>query len=301
MMPSETDDSASVQAVADNDDDPASQSLSDADDHPHDEGEDDEDAEAFKSSHVLHDTMLGLAVLFCCVACIVPGARLLFASYIVGMLICLAVRQAASGMRDQRLGRKMCGRWALVLANLQWFTYHSATDAPVVFNERPFLLVMGIFYLFCYGIASTLVTTPSQQFWISILILAHNAYAQSLVPEEKKLFSDVEAAIMTLIVVLVCICYYVREARSLRVRLCSDKRESMARKHVEELDRQLTALEHVRREALVDEAVAARRARRRRGDVVAANASATREVLREPSIPEATAPKHNHKAPQERQ
>lgn len=284
MMCGSDDVSSASASVGDaNEGDVASQGLSDSDVDDH---HDDEEVEAFKSSRALHEKMLGIAMILCCLACIVPGARLLFTSFIVGVIFSLVLRQVVTRMRDQRVGRRLCGRWAILLANLQWIMYHSVTDAPVVFNARPFLLVMGISYFVCFAIAGTLVTTSAQHPWISIVTLAHNAYAQSLVPAEKKLFTDVEAASLMLIIVVLVVCYYLREAGSLRVGMS----ESMARQHVAELDRQLTVLEQVRREALVDEA-SARRARRRRADRVTANATAAHEMLREPTIPEATAPK----------
>ena len=167
---------------------------------------------SFLSTRKLHERMLLLSMAPCLCALAVTGCRFMFAFCLVSSLLGLALRATVARMHNQRMALRICGWFAFLTANCQWFVYHTLTDGPTAFNLRPFLLLLGTAYMCFYGIAGTLVTTPTEHVGVTVVVLCHNAYAQSRVPAELKLFSDLEALVSTVLLLGGVLVYYFHEA-----------------------------------------------------------------------------------------
>lgn len=255
----------------------------------------DEAVAGFVSTQKLQERMLVLSMAPCLFALAVPGdhdswpVRCMFAFFFAVSLLGLALRRVVARLPDQQTAFRVCGGYAVVSANIEWCVYHSLTDAPIVFNLRPFLLLLGCAYMCFFGVNGTLVTTPAQHVVVSMMVLAHNMLAQSRVPEAHKLFSDLEALVSTILCVGGVLAYYFHETPAERARLEAEATARQAADAAAELDRQVMALEQSRREALISSkgqsSAAGGGMVRRPGGRGTSSARATREMST-PSIPE---------------
>ena len=190
----------------------------------------------------------------------VDALRWWFFSILCYSLTNMAVRHALGYMQDQHRACQFCGWWVVLLANLMWMSYYSiAVEVPKLLNENAFLLVLQCLFLTCIGCAGALASSWAQRICMSVLSVAHNYYANSLVPVEIKLFSDVEAGIMVGFMAMIAHSL-VRAFVSLVPQLVTyitrtDDAEASVRraqKVVAELSQHVAALESARRIALAN-------------------------------------------------
>ena len=221
----------------------------------------------FTATEKLHKVLTLLSASACTLMCARSNQLrwwlLLMLAHSLGTL---SVRHAASRMQNQHLARQLVATWTIVMGNLAWASY-SASEAPILFNQSAFLLILGLFYFVCLGCAGVLVTTWPQRIFMTICIMAHNTYANSLVPAEMKLFSDAEAGLLVGFVAVFgfSMASMTPQLATLLMRISdAEAGERRARMEAVMLDQHVAALERARREALLKQVGGESKPRRRR-------------------------------------
>ena len=168
----------------------------------------------------------------------------------------MALRHALGYMQDQRRACQFCGWWSVLLANLMWMIYHCiVVEASTLLNKSVYVLMLHFLFVICDGCRGALVTSWAQRICMTVLAVAHNIYANSFVPIEIKLFSDVEAGILVGFAAMIALSLVSLVPQLVTFMMRTDDAEARAQraqKVVVELDRHVAALETARRDALVN-------------------------------------------------
>ena len=196
-----------------------------------------------------------LAASFASLMCVRAGSILWWILSLLGWsLTMFGLRVAAGRMRDQHHACQLCGWCTVVSSNIIWFSYHCVVvDAPKVLNESPFLLILALLFVLCHGCAGVLMTSWPQRIFMTLCVVVHNTYANSLVPANMKLFSDAEAGLLVAFIAMVCLALsslVPQLARFMTRAHDAEAGERRARRQADELDQHVAALERARRQAL---------------------------------------------------
>lgn len=223
----------------------------------------------FTASEHLHYAFMILAAGAAALMCTRAGELYwFFLGLLAWSLSNMAVRAAAARIRNQHAGQLLSGWFTCLTANGAWVGYHCiAVGAPTLLNESAFILVLALLFLVCHGCAGVLVTDWPQRILMTVMVVAHNTYANSLVPPELRRFSNMEAGLLVLFVCLTCLAlaslvpqlvlFYTRAH-------AAEASERQARHETDMLDAHVAELERARRAALCERLERDKRAPQRR-------------------------------------